>query len=619
MPEQAGIGRETIIDVLKRNGNRFQDTMDMLLSIKTASASLQAEAGGNVPPPKPALPSSGAGLTLGDYNRSASASDTDMPPSPLTRATSGDGRSATVRRRPASQTAAADDKMETLMGLFPGTDLGLIEYALVLNEGNIDDAIDNLLELEVDEVAAREARAAAGKPPAVDAWISETKSCYEETDIFDPRSQVDSMYSEVGDSGEFTEDLPDWGLVKEMLECLDPVTGDEEHRPSALHRSSMSRSRSDSSSSWTDRPDTEHRQQLQRLCKLFPDIPEEAIEAEVERAGGDINEAADRLLAWPGSGDSLSAGSGGETIDEYLETKASPIRSRTRTFRVHDASAANARRRQKNREPRRGGGPASAAGGSEDGGEDWKDRSDVRKSGILPKLPKEEIARQNAIKEIVNSERAYGADVDVLVDLLLQPLHQLCSSQGDVGMTAQQARTMLDTGQKLRSVHREFATRLAARQGESLVVERIHDVVKAMCPALRKAFLAYCATCFHLQNVFEVKNATLEALLQTLRKDPRARSLPLDAFVLAPVQRLARYPMLVDAVRKYTDSSSPHRQGLERVHEQLSEIAKDCNTRLRSLEDHAMLIRINEVRVRRARPRVPICACLLVTCVFLAA
>ena len=72
-----------------------------------------------------------------------------------------------------------------------------------------------------------------------------------------------------------------------------------------------------------------------------------------------------------------------------------------------------------------------------------------------------------------------------------------------------------------------------------------------------------------------------------------SRSLPPDAFVLAPIQRVARYPMLLQAVAERTDSDHPDADGTTAAQAATKAMAQMVNARLRTLEDHATLEKLN--------------------------
>lgn len=90
----------------------------------------------------------------------------------------------------------------------------------------------------------------------------------------------------------------------------------------------------------------------------------------------------------------------------------------------------------------------------------------------------------------------------------------------------------------------------------------------------------------------ENDDARLNEIFQKASQNPLARGLPVDAFILAPVQRLARYPMLVQAIASRTNSGSADSTALEEALATFSESVRLCNARLRGLEDHALLQKI---------------------------
>ncbi|KIN98751.1 hypothetical protein M404DRAFT_1005095 [Pisolithus tinctorius Marx 270] len=52
-------------------------------------------------------------------------------------------------------------------------------------------------------------------------------------------------------------------------------------------------------------------------------------------------------------------------------------------------------------------------------------------------------------------------------------------------------------------------------------------------------------------------NPELSVQLQCLREDPLARNLDLSSYLLVPMQRLTRYPLLIRQILQYTDPPAP--------------------------------------------------------------
>ena len=109
-------------------------------------------------------------------------------------------------------------------------------------------------------------------------------------------------------------------------------------------------------------------------------------------------------------------------------------------------------------------------------------------------------------------------------------------------------KRMAETAESLAATGALFAAAINQRQAKSVVVDTIADVIIEFTPRMTREFSAYCATCFYLQKAFARQSPGMQAMRAAAATNPLARQLPLDAFVLAPIQRLARYPMLVQAV-----------------------------------------------------------------------
>lgn len=70
---------------------------------------------------------------------------------------------------------------------------------------------------------------------------------------------------------------------------------------------------------------------------------------------------------------------------------------------------------------------------------------------------------------------------------------------------------------------------------------------------------------------------------------------PSKCTLQVPIQRIARYPLLCEAIWKRTPDATQHsveadeKRGLDRAAAQLRKIADNCNTKLRELDDYKQL------------------------------
>ncbi|KAG6329916.1 hypothetical protein ID866_9173, partial [Astraeus odoratus] len=104
----------------------------------------------------------------------------------------------------------------------------------------------------------------------------------------------------------------------------------------------------------------------------------------------------------------------------------------------------------------------------------------------------------------------------------------------------------------------------------------------------------------------------LAATLQRLREDPTTRNLDLSSYLLVPMQRLTRYPLLIKQILQYTDPPTPLRDSIESPsspppqltlsfpseHEERGSIANALSCAERILEEVNETIRERDSRAR---------------------
>ena len=182
----------------------------------------------------------------------------------------------------------------------------------------------------------------------------------------------------------------------------------------------------------------------------------------------------------------------------------------------------------------------------------WRERPDVIASGLLTSKTKHELQRQEQIAELVYSEEAYVADVRALLHVYLLPLEahaRSCEFKSLAPMLPRdKIKRMHDTAQALVTTAGRFISALKARQDQAMYVETVADILTEHSQALKKAFFDFCETSAEFRPDLDSKNPELVTFLNERKSDRKNRGLQIDAFLLAPVQRLARYPLLLEVI-----------------------------------------------------------------------
>ena len=91
-----------------------------------------------------------------------------------------------------------------------------------------------------------------------------------------------------------------------------------------------------------------------------------------------------------------------------------------------------------------------------------------------------------------------------------------------------------------------------------MVVPGIADVIDRHLVPLRKEFVAYSMTAVRVQSYVDERRNAFDDLLAKAASGSLFRGLPFLAYVLVPVQRVARYPLLVEV--RHMEMGGGHRE-----------------------------------------------------------
>ncbi|EGO21969.1 hypothetical protein SERLADRAFT_417338 [Serpula lacrymans var. lacrymans S7.9] len=166
----------------------------------------------------------------------------------------------------------------------------------------------------------------------------------------------------------------------------------------------------------------------------------------------------------------------------------------------------------------------------------------------LDGIPKSERRRQETIFELITTEADYVRDLQLIVELFYSRL---------MSVLGEKATTVIFANiEDLLLINTTFLSSLEERQKDCrLYVDQIGDILHKHMSNM-DVYLAYCVNQSNAGKVLQSMrdtNPELASNLQTLREDPVARSLDLSSYLLVPMQRMTRYPLLIRQILHYTE------------------------------------------------------------------
>jgi len=197
-----------------------------------------------------------------------------------------------------------------------------------------------------------------------------------------------------------------------------------------------------------------------------------------------------------------------------------------------------------------------------------------------------------ALAELLETEAAYVHDLTVLCDVKRALVTRKLCNAPDVGIIFANCDT-------LRGINSEL---LAALEGDDAPatdpLERVATAFQTIAPYL-KAYAIFCANAITSQERLKTLRQSSSALEQTLAELEAAMGQPVGSWLIKPVQRLCKYPLLLHAVLKEVPESSAVHVGLRQASEAIEGIVNDVNERVRAAEEREGLLVLAEALGRR--------------------
>ncbi|KAI5983026.1 hypothetical protein EDD15DRAFT_2376903 [Pisolithus albus] len=207
-----------------------------------------------------------------------------------------------------------------------------------------------------------------------------------------------------------------------------------------------------------------------------------------------------------------------------------------------------------------------------------------------------------AIFELILTQADYVRDLQLIVELFYSRLVDM--------LEAESSPVIFFNIEDILLTRTAFLSTLEERQRECrLYMDHVGDLLETHMPHMR----VYLDSSVNHANAGKVlqshrdANPELSTQLQCLREDPSARNLDLFSYLLVPMRRLTRYPLLIRQILQYTDpptttpdlSVAPRlTQSLPTEHAERESIANSLACAERILEEVNETIRDREGRER---------------------
>ncbi|GAA5869921.1 hypothetical protein JCM8547_008105 [Rhodosporidiobolus lusitaniae] len=204
----------------------------------------------------------------------------------------------------------------------------------------------------------------------------------------------------------------------------------------------------------------------------------------------------------------------------------------------------------------------------------------------LENLPASERKRQEACYELIATEQSYVQSLQLVIEVFLNALQPVLSEKPRQVIFANVEDILL--------FNTVFLSELEERQRQSrLYINTIGDVLKDHMKGLGQHYRGYCcnqANAVRTLTDLKVSDRSLRTMLDGLR----VKNLELEHLLLEPMQRLTRYPLLINQILRYTEPDHPDHSTLTRALQIAEQTLDDVNEAVRSHENEEKLAYLSD-------------------------
>lgn len=218
---------------------------------------------------------------------------------------------------------------------------------------------------------------------------------------------------------------------------------------------------------------------------------------------------------------------------------------------------------------------------------------------IADAISDKEKKRQEVIFEVIYTERDFVKDLEYLRDIWIKPLRSN-NPQNPSPIPEHRReifiRMVFSNVLDVHAVNSRLADVLTKRQQQSAVVVNIGDIFREFVPMFNP-FIKYGASQLYGKYEFEKEKATNREFARFVEETERmkeSRKLELNGYLTKPTTRLARYPLLLEAVLKATTEDSPDKKDLPEAIKLIREFLTKVNIESGKSENHFNLMQLNQ-------------------------
>ncbi|TMS34719.1 hypothetical protein L596_002254 [Steinernema carpocapsae] len=234
----------------------------------------------------------------------------------------------------------------------------------------------------------------------------------------------------------------------------------------------------------------------------------------------------------------------------------------------------------------------------------WCELPEVKTAGLLETLDEDTKKLQEAFFEVITSEASYLRSMNVLITHFMAAPELLGSKSTQSVITNSERKHLFSNILAVRDCSEKLLSDLERRFSENLVFSDVCDILSTHFENHFDAYVKYCSNQVYQDRTLKKlksHNSNFLSCIQRLESDRQCQGLDMRSFLMLPMQRVTRYPLLVYAIfNRIKTESSPQHETASYALRKAHEVVTNCNEGARKMERTEQLLQIESVLVYKS-------------------
>ncbi|ERE67344.1 intersectin-2 isoform 1 [Cricetulus griseus] len=192
--------------------------------------------------------------------------------------------------------------------------------------------------------------------------------------------------------------------------------------------------------------------------------------------------------------------------------------------------------------------------------------------------------RQGYIHELIQTEERYMDDLQLVIEVFQKRMAESgFLTEAEMALIFVNWKELIMSNTKLLK-----ALRVRKKTGgEKMPVQMVGDILAAELSHMQ-AYIRFCSCQLNGATLLQQRtdeDTDFKEFLKKLASDPRCKGMPLSSFLLKPMQRITRYPLLIRSILENTPQTHVDHSSLKLALERAEELCSQVNEGVREKEN----------------------------------